>query len=70
MRGILTIPLIETPVWAVGGVPPPPELLSMQALRMSASPAMARDRTMLLCAANVMGLVVETGGHPMNPPWQ
>jgi hypothetical protein len=61
MRVPDTVPIIETPVWAVGVVPPPPEPLSMQALRMSVNPARARDRTMMLCGMNVMGLPVETG---------
>ena len=38
---------------------PPP--LSVQALRMSASPARPRDRTSMPCAAKVICLPVETG---------
>jgi hypothetical protein len=48
-------------------VPPP---LSVQALRMSASPARTRDRTLTLRATKVISLPVKTGGHSTNPPVQ
>jgi hypothetical protein len=48
-------------------VPPP---LSVQELRMSASPARTRDRTLTLRATKVISLPDKTGGHSTNPPVQ
>jgi len=38
--------------------------------RIRPSPARARDRTLMLWAAKVICLPVETGGHSANPPVQ
>jgi hypothetical protein len=48
-------------------VPPP---LSVQALRMSAISARARDRKLMLRATKVISLPVKMGGHSTNPPVQ
>ena len=66
MRVPPTVPLTATIFADVAPFDPPP--LSVQALNMSASPARARDRTKMLCGAKIIGLPVEVGGHPMNPP--
>ena len=47
-----------------------PPLLSVQMLKMSASPARARGWRLMLRATKVIYLPVKTGGHSTNPPVQ
>ena len=63
----MLVPPPTVPLTAIGFAPPP---LSVQALRMNASRARTRDRTLMLRATKVISLPVKTGGHSTNPPVQ